>query len=640
MSKLKTRKLEVNQNDFTFKAQVRAASFDEEKNTIIVEWTSGASVKRRDWFGNSYNEVLATENDSADLERMNAGAPFLKEHWADISEQIGVVLRAWFEDGKGLAEIQLSRNHKDSQWINNDIKDGILKNVSVGYWPLEYEEIPTGEEEIPTYLVKKYEPCEISLVAVPADAKAQVRSDSEKTKKRSITILTRKEDQMKPEIKPTVETTTQAVDVEAEKRNAINAERERSTKIRAAVKAAGLKEDFAESAVTRGISFEETSKEIFSELEKRQAAQTTNPQVVIESINEVTTRAQTTEAMIGAVMHRAGTSKELTDHARQFRGMNLTRMAEEILISNGAKQSEIRNLSRSRIITRAMATSDFQNLTGGVIRKSLRKGYEVQPPTFWPFVTRGTLPDYKETNRVNFGAATSLDKVAEGQDYTHGTFEDGGEKIQLLKYGKLFKVTEELIINDDLSALSRVPTLLGQAAARKEADLVYGILTGNPLMADGDALFNNTSHKNLAVSSAIDVTNLGLIEKLLMEQKGLKDKDFLNLMVKYLIVGTAKKVQAQQVLGSLVASKSGDVNPFATQGIQLIVDPRVTGNKWFVSADPSTIDTIEVAYLDGEEGVQISEEVDFKSDCLVWKVKHVVAAKAIDHRGMAYNAGA
>jgi hypothetical protein len=74
--------------------------------------------------------------------------------------------------------------------------------------------------------------------------------------------------------------------------------------------------------------------------------------------------------------------------------------------------------------------------------------------------------------------------------------------------------------------------------------------------------------------------------------------------------------------------------------MQPIADANISGNKWFTIANPGDIDTIEYAYLEGEEGVFIEQRVGFEVDGIEVKGRLDFAAKAIDWRGMVYNPGA
>lgn len=156
-------------------------SYNEEAKTFDVTFTTEAPVKRYDWNnGTYYNEVLSFEKGHVNLDRLNNGANVLDNHnmYGSVSNAVlGVVERAWVEDGKGAATIRFS-NRPEVQGIVQDVKDGILKNISIGY---SITKLLKEEEEgtIPTYRAIEWEPYEISVVAIPADANAQVRSIQE-----------------------------------------------------------------------------------------------------------------------------------------------------------------------------------------------------------------------------------------------------------------------------------------------------------------------------------------------------------------------------------------------------------------------------------------------------------------------------
>lgn len=160
-------------------AEVRSASFDESDNTIEVVWTTGASVRRRSWAEGPYNEELIVDEKSVRLDRLNLGAPFLDSHsdWS-LRDVIGSVVpgSARLKDGVGTARIQLSRAAGHADIVQN-IRDGIIRNVSVGYAIHRVDKIAAKREgDIPTWRVVDWEPHEISAVPVPADAAAQIRS--------------------------------------------------------------------------------------------------------------------------------------------------------------------------------------------------------------------------------------------------------------------------------------------------------------------------------------------------------------------------------------------------------------------------------------------------------------------------------
>ncbi|QEE38837.1 MULTISPECIES: HK97 family phage prohead protease [unclassified Methylobacterium] len=159
-------------------ARLRSASFDAEAYTIEVVWTTGARVRRYDpWDGEEYDEELSLDDGAVRLDRLNAGAPFIDTHDAsECSRVVGSVVRgsARIEDGKGVCLVQLSRA-RDVADIVTKIREGVIRNVSVGYWTHRIETIEQ-DGDVPLKLVTDWEPLEISAVPVPADAGSQIRS--------------------------------------------------------------------------------------------------------------------------------------------------------------------------------------------------------------------------------------------------------------------------------------------------------------------------------------------------------------------------------------------------------------------------------------------------------------------------------
>lgn len=162
--------------------QYRKASFtpstvDAEKRTAELVWTTGAGVRRFDWFtGKEFIEELSVKPGHVRMERLQNGAPLLNAHNAfQVEGVIGVVEKARLEKGQGVATVRFSER-AEVQPIFDDVKAGILRNVSVAYLVHKFEERTDKEANIKTFRATDWEPTEISIVPVGADAGAQVRA--------------------------------------------------------------------------------------------------------------------------------------------------------------------------------------------------------------------------------------------------------------------------------------------------------------------------------------------------------------------------------------------------------------------------------------------------------------------------------
>ena len=141
-------------------------------NYTRTEATEFRSIKARTFefpFSSEYpvaryfgNEVLSHDVESADLMRLNDGAPLLFNHNPD--KVVGVVERAWIDGDKkrGYAKVRFSRN-KFAQEVLDDVKDGILRGISFGY------AIEKMEEREGDFVATRWSPHEISVVSIPAD---------------------------------------------------------------------------------------------------------------------------------------------------------------------------------------------------------------------------------------------------------------------------------------------------------------------------------------------------------------------------------------------------------------------------------------------------------------------------------------
>ena len=107
---------------------------DKEARTVEVVWSTGAKVRRFDWVKwRYYDESLSMDAAHCDLTRLNGGAPVLNTLFQEsLAGQIGVVERAWLAGGEGRAILRISRRD-DVEPIWQDIVDGIIRNISVGY---------------------------------------------------------------------------------------------------------------------------------------------------------------------------------------------------------------------------------------------------------------------------------------------------------------------------------------------------------------------------------------------------------------------------------------------------------------------------------------------------------------------------
>jgi hypothetical protein len=152
--------------------------------TFEVVFSTGAGVTRYDWnTGKRYIEKLSMDAKHIRLARLNGGAPLLDSHssWS-LSDQIGAIVpdSARVEGSKAIAKVRFSGRDTVAP-ILQDVRDKIIRHVSVGYLVHKFEEDAASGNKLPIRTAIDWEPYEISMVSMPADAGAKVRREDVQT---------------------------------------------------------------------------------------------------------------------------------------------------------------------------------------------------------------------------------------------------------------------------------------------------------------------------------------------------------------------------------------------------------------------------------------------------------------------------
>jgi hypothetical protein len=246
-----------------------------------------------------------------------------------------------------------------------------------------------------------------------------------------------------------------------------------------------------------------------------------------------------------------------------------------------------------------------------------------------------------------------LDEVPEHGHYKYGDRTEAQESYSIATYGKLFAITRQALINDDLGALTDVPAGHGEAAARKVGDVVYAVLTANAAMGDGVALFAS-GHSNLVAGGSGAIPSVATIQAGILAmgtQKDLQGLRRLNIRPEYLI-GTKALEGAAEVFFRSAAFADSDtiatdsslaatrVNPYAGTYFTRVWEPRLDDNDaaaWFLAGRKGK--TIIVYFLNGVQTPYMEEKTGWSVDGIEYKVRIDCGAKAMNYRYLYMNDG-
>lgn len=609
----------------TRKANITPASINAEQRTAEVIWSTGARVLRAPWFGDKFFEELSLDPKHVRMERLTSGrAPLLDAHNGfDTRAVVGVVESARLEGGQGIARVRFAKDDDDADRVWSKVEQKILTNVSVGYRIHKVEKTEGGENTIPTVRAVDWEPFEISVVPMGADAGAHFRAAF--TEEASM--------------EPTTDTPS-APTPEA-------AERERTTKIlhitRAAERMLGAERTraIAEQAITTGAMPDAVSRTVLDELVRRQEAMGGPADAPAGLRLDVGPSGADDfrQAAVDSLLLRAGIAVTRPHAAARDLGTaSVHEIARTCLSRNGVRHS---SLSVDALLSRAMTTSDFPLILADSIGKAIRNGYETEPASHRAWVRAVPVRDFKDQKRPILGSAPGLLQVLEHGEYTEGSMDEDSATYKVSKFGRIVALTYETLVNDDLGAFLRVQPALGQAARRKEADDTYALFALNagsgPTMQDSVALFH-ANHANIGTTGTYDATLLGAARTLLRKQTAVGG-GFLSLVPRFLIV-PAEREQASEVLlaaatRTITTAPAADTVPAWIGDLRLVVEPRLANGAVFLAADAMQIDTLELGLLEAnQDGPTIETERTFTIDTQRFKVRHVFAPKFLDWRGI------
>ena len=339
------------------------------------------------------------------------------------------------------------------------------------------------------------------------------------------------------------------------------------------------------------------------------------------------------DSIRASVMARAGYAAAEKDN--HYTGYTLRELARASLVDRGIGIAGSQAPMQMVALAFTHSSSDFGAILMDVAHKSALQGWENAVETFDRWTLKGTLTDFKTSHRVGLEAFPNLREVRPGAEYKYVTLKDRGEPIALATYGELFSIDRQAIINDDMAMLTRIPMAMGSAARSTIGDLVYAVLTSNPMMSDDEALFSD-AHGNL-VTAGLDISGMDKARQAMLLQKSGERR--LNIRPAYMLTPVAIESKARQLITSVsvpgVDANSGISNPLR-DFVEVVGEPRLDDDSaanWYLTAAQGR-DTIEVAYLDGVDAPYLEQQQGFTVDGAAFKVRIDAGVAPLDWRGL------
>lgn len=391
-------------------------TFDPETRTLEAIAATGAMVNRGGYF-----EQL--DMAGADLSQI-VGAPVLDSHrTGSLADQLGVATGARMEGQKLIVAIKLST--RAAPYLE-EVAEGTLGAVSAGYAVELWGEARGPAKELIRVAKRRWTPREISLVSLPADPGAKVRTSC-----------------MDGDDEATIETATPPGELPA-------GHYWRPT----------IGEDGSVTYAAAAIPPAETRSAPLVEMQRRQAQTPLRATVRVGASSEDPAIVNT--RMGEALYARTNPQHQLSEPARAYFGLTIADIGREILARSGVP---VTGMGPSGIITRALhTTSDFSVILGDTVNRTLREAYGTVPSGVQTLVRQTTARDFRKKTRIMLSDFPALEPVGEHGEFASGTMQEAKETFAISTFGRIIGISRQEMVNDDLGAFTDMSARIGRAA--------------------------------------------------------------------------------------------------------------------------------------------------------------------------------
>lgn len=682
-------------------AVVEPSSLNEAERTVDVVWTTGARVLRG-YFDQFYEE-LSLDPKHVRMERLNSGnTPFLDSHDASTHSTIGVVTSARLQKGRGVATVRFLKRGVDevADKVFQKIQDGILRNISVGYRTYKAEKVEGGDTTIPVFRAIDWEPYELSVVPMGADAGAGFRAAaaqpnpcvfgapgaaSQPNQNQSV-LEARQEQTMPDDPKTTADPTEQLVEAAKAQRDkerkaeqgaaqdsaerAAVAERERVAEIISLIRRTDLGDDLAQKLITAGTPIDKVRVLVLDAIAERSAGLAPSGPDFRFAAGE-DKRDKFLRGALASILERTGHTHTIVEAKKvprlahhlqgvatdpgEFRGMRMADLARHSLDLGGRSS---KGLHGEDLIRRALqfrsdggfnTTSDFAVLLETAVNKIFMGQYALTPVTWPMWCGRKVVQDFRTSTFYRPGTFGVLDTLTEAGEIKHKNIPDG-EKRTLTPGTKanIIGITRRALANDDLGAFQNLASGLGMAAAfTVEAD-AFAMVTANSGLGssyDANPLFHS-SRTNIGPTGAMSVATLDGARAVMAKQKDPSANQFLALRPAVWLgpveLGGAAKQFNTSTTDPTDNKAQGVGNKVLNLFREIVDSPYLSASsstRHYLLADPNLYPVFAVGFIDGQEAPRIESEQSFGFDGVQMKVILDYGTAVLDFRGAVTCAG-
>lgn len=305
---------------------------------------------------------------------------------------------------------------------------------------------------------------------------------------------------------------------------------------------------------------------------------------------------------------------------------------------------DAKGMRRFERMLEALSSTSFSNVLGSSMHRTLVADYNAAGGAYSDW-GRGWLCevnpvfDFRSQERTRFGGYGNLSAVLQGAPYGAMTSPtDEKATYAVGKYGGTETITFEMIKNDDVGAVRRIPRNMARAAARTLYEFVHNLYATNPTLdTDSVALFHADHGSNLT-TSALSTSTFTAARLAMGKQTEKSSLKRLGLVLRHLMVPMDLEETAVNLFRRTTENDAKFIiNP--GQPMIHVVTHLTDATDWFACAGVDQTPQIEIGFLDGKEEPEIFVADNpqsgslFTNDKIDFKIRHIYGGDVLDFRG-------
>ena len=289
---------------------------------------------------------------------------------------------------------------------------------------------------------------------------------------------------------------------------------------------------------------------------------------------------------------------ETLNAAGDLRIHSITDLVKAGLALEGKRLDASRHDTRA-FLQAAFSTRSIANVLSNLANKFILEGYGTVEQTWRLISAVRSVVDFKANTGVRLVMANLLKDLGPGGEIEHGSLSDETRSVQAGTKALMLGVSRKDIVNDDLAALTDLPSRLGYAAGRTFNTDFWAVfaaaVAGN---------FSAEAPKSNQTTGALTIATMGAAEALFLAQTD-ADGNPIDGDLTTLLCGTTAYTPAREIYVSTLVTNGANtkqpasniyVNRFAPAFSRYLA-----AAPWYLVANPMAMPLMQAAFLNGRE---------------------------------------